>query len=288
MKSVSVIIPNFNGQLLLHKNLTSVFEMVREGDEVIIVDDHSSDNSIDWLTSTYNLKKDLTKLTVSGNSYSEMIQYKRKHIYLIVVQNEENVRFGATCNKGALLANHELLFLLNNDVRPESDTLNFLVPHFKNDATFAVGCIETERLRSGKVTSSGKNILQFKRGMYIHSRANEMTSGETAWVSGGSGLFDKAKWNTLKGFDTAFAPAYWEDVDLSFRARERGWKVLFDSRAKVDHTHETTNGSTFGNALIQKISWHNANYFTLKNSTWWQKIQYLIWKPYWWWKVEKK
>jgi hypothetical protein len=124
--------------------------------------------------------------------------------------------------------------------------------------------------------------LWFERGLFHHGRAREFSAGPTAWVSGGSGLFDRQKFLALGGFDERFTPAYWEDVDLSFRARQHGWYVGFEPKATVVHLHETTNKSAFGEARIQDMSWRNAFRFTWKNATWWQTIEHMCWLPYWW------
>jgi len=62
----------------------------------------------------------------------------------------------------------------------------------------------------------------------------------TFWISGGSGAFRKSYWEKLGGLDTMFNPFYWEDVDLSYRALKRGWKLLWEPKAIVEHRHEST------------------------------------------------
>jgi len=277
MKSVSVIIPNYNGQHLLKENLPSVLKMLHDGDEIIVVDDCSTDDSVEWLKKEFKLQEDSTQSS-EFNIFSKV--QKEKSLNIVVIQNVQNLRFAANCNRGVEHAKNELIFLLNTDVIPFPDVLTYLLPHFDDKNVFGVGCIEKEVI-NGKEVAGGKNILNFARGMFIHNRAPNMESGETAWVSGGSGIFDKEKWNILKGFDVAYAPAYWEDVDLSFRARERGWKVLFESRAKVNHNHESTNTTAFGQKKMNEMSWRNANYFVIKNGTWLQKLLYVLWRPYW-------
>src|SRR5690606_24971349 len=127
----------------------------------------------------------------------------------------------------------------------------------------------------------GKNVLWFEKGLFQHSKANNFESGETAWASGGSALFSIKKWLVLGGFDDLFYPAYWEDVDLSYRARQNGWKVLFNANAVVYHKHETTNTTVFGNKMIENISWSNSFKFAWKHSNILQKLQFMVWYPYW-------
>ena len=244
-KSITIIIPNYNGQRLLVTHLPSVFEAVRNGDQIIIADDHSSDNSIEWLKKTYDLVEEKTPDRTDYFIFSQQIKLKEKTFDLTVILNKQNLRFAANCNQAAKLAKNELLFLLNSDVELQQNLFTYLLPYFDDETVFGVGCLEEENDLKGQTVLGGKNKLSFQRGMFIHQRATEMSSGPTAWVSGGSGLFDREKWQSLGGFDEAFSPAYWEDVDLSFRARERGWKVLFENRAKVLHNHEATNSDVF-------------------------------------------
>lgn len=272
-KSVSVVIPTFNGLGLLQKHLPAVIEILRENDELIIVDDCSTDGTQASLIATYSLvesdKKNLWIGKIAGSGSAT----------LKVISPEENQRFAGACNLGVQVASNDLIFLLNNDVSPKKNVLDYLVPHFEDSDCFAVGCKEYEQDEEGEV--SGRNILWFERGRFLHAKARSMVSGDTAWVSGGSGLFDRSKWVLLGGFDKRFYPAYWEDIDLSFRARKRGWKVLFEEKAVVFHKHESTNNSVFGQRRIDKMSLKNGTVFVLKHASFSEYLQYLLWKPYW-------
>jgi GT2 family glycosyltransferase len=274
MKHVSAIIPNYNGRRLLEKHLPAVVASLREGDELIVVDDASTDDSVAWLTRTFFLKE------TRNDDHFLRLEGSHKSIKIVVVQSHANVRFAAAANIGVQEAMHPYIFLINSDVSPEPTVLTFLLPHFEDTMVFAVGCREIEGNEVGKI--GGKNILWFEKGMFMHSRAAEFSTGETAWASGGSALFDKEKWQQLGGFDLDYYPAYWEDTDLSFRARKMGWKVLFEASAVVHHHHESTNSDVFGQQRMSAISWRNANTFVWKNGTVGQKLAHIFWKPYWW------
>lgn len=299
-KSVSAIIPNYNGKSLLQRFLPSVLNCLKSGDELIIVDDNSSDESVKYLVRNFKLlltKKAVPPTVVSKQYYPQPGTFKHKlytkkimvgkntiTIYLVAL--EKNMRFAAAANIGVLFANMDYIFLLNSDVKPTKTVRNALLQYFVDPLVFAVGCLEYEKDTSGSV--SGKNILWFQRGMFMHSKANDMHSGSTAWVSGGSGMFDKQKWVVLNGFDQAYFPAYWEDVDLSFRARRNGWKVLFEASAVVFHIHESTNTDVFGRQKILDMSWNNAITFVKKNATVLQLIKHYLWKPYWKYKMKNQ
>lgn len=279
---VTAVIPNYNGQRLMHRYLPMVLDGLRHQDELIVVDDASSDGSVEWLRETFALKqrKEHSEfITWSGTSGS-----KTQHVDIKVIVNKRNIRFGASCNRGVEQAKGEVILLLNNDVKPRPGLLSTLLPYFQDEKVFAVGCAELEPLspKSKEYRLGGKNKLWFSKGLFTHSRADSFETGETAWVSGGSGAFSRRKWLELGGFSSQFYPAYWEDVDLSFRARQKGWKVLFDRRAEVEHHHETTNQTAFGQRKIFDMSWKHAQTFVWKNGTLHQKIANILWKPYHW------
>jgi len=271
MPAVSVIIPNYNGQKLLAHHLPSVLKALRTDDELLIIDDQSTDESWQWLNDEFP---------------AGVWQDGKKKGPVTLIHNAHNLRFGASCNRAVDHAKYSLVFIINSDVSPHPDVLAQLVPHFTDSSIFAVGCLEHEvkapSFPSEPAVIGGKNTLTFQRGMFIHGRAETFDSGETAWASGGSALFDRAKWQELGGFDQDFFPAYWEDIDLSYRAKKKGWQVLFDQAAQVDHDHESTNTSAFGKKQMKAMSWRHAHTFVWKHGTWKQKLQYLLWQPYWW------
>ncbi|PIR59058.1 MAG: hypothetical protein COU69_01565 [Candidatus Pacebacteria bacterium CG10_big_fil_rev_8_21_14_0_10_56_10] len=296
---ISVVIPSFNGKSLLKRHLPAVFAALRSRDQVVIVDDASGDRTVEWLTQTYRLKpreqppakqlgprfKSSRRGDGSPPPAAQLLmgkyRYHRQVLELLVVANTENLRFAASVNRAVKLARYKLVCLLNNDVRPEPDFLKPLLEHFQHPEMFAVGCLEKEQSGTSTERLSGKNRLWFERGLYRHSRAREFGPGPTAWVSGGSGLFSRPKWLELGGYDPAFYPAYWEDIDISFRARQRGWRVWFESRSVVHHLHETTNRPVFGDH-IERFSWRHGLYFTWKHASWRQRLLFVIWQPYWW------
>ena len=277
---VSVVIPTYQGKILLKKNLPCVLKSLRNGDEVIIVDDGGFKETLVWLKKNYGLGRGVK--SDSYILYKGEFKQSKKQVGLIYVANQTSLRFAANSNRGVELARYPLIFLVNDDVSIYFDTIKKLVPHFKDNGVFAVGCLEFDHQRGG--IKSGKNKLWFERGMFIHSKADDLKFGQTAWASGGSAMFSRDKWLQMGGFDLAYYPAYWEDIDLSQTARGRGWKILFEPQARVDHNHETTNTDVFGQSKIEQMSWRHANIYTWKHADIWQKIAYLLWRPYWWWK----
>ncbi len=272
---VSAVIPTYKGRRLMEMYLPALFDNLANGDELVVVEDTGPDDTVPWMKKEFAMKK-ITAPMMGVDAYQGKFTKGNKKIDVVLLYNHENQRFGENSNRGVRAAKHDLIFLLNNDVAPHKNCLDNLLPHFADDQVFAVGPLEIEHGEK-----KGKNKLWFERGMFIHSAGDDLKTGPTAWVSGGSGLFDKKKWLEIGGFDRLYYPAYWEDIDLSFQAKKRGWQVLFEEKAVVDHNHETTNASVFGQRKMEKMSWQNANKFVWKNGTFWQKLAHILWKPYW-------
>lgn len=270
--NASIVIPTYNGLELLKKNLPKVLAALREGDELVVVDDASTDATVDFLCDEYTLSplyKNAAYALYDGH-------FQDKRIVLIV--HASNKRFAYSCNTGVALASHDVVILLNSDAIPKKDICTFLLPYFERDDVFAVGCSEISKANPALV--SGRSDAQFQRGLYVHGRSEQQVSGTTAWVSGGSGAFSRKHFLRLGGFDTDFRPAYGEDIDLSFRATQKGLAVLFDENAKVIHDHETTNTGVFGKERIEVMSYKNALLFMWKTAPIREKIVHFFWLPY--------
>lgn len=280
MTNISVVIPSYKGVHLYKKNLQAVLDCMRDQDELIVVDDASGpdDDTVAWFEQKFKIKKQSVTPVQETDFYVGGYREANKNLRIVLLVNQKNQRFGASSNRGFAAAQNELVFLINNDVAPYKDCLQYLIPHFDDEKVFAVGCLEHEKHVQ---EIGGRNKLWFERGMFLHSRYKDLSGGETAWASGGSAMFRKSIFEKIGGFDKLYYPAYWEDIDLSFQARKRGFLVLFEPKAQVDHNHETTNKSVFGEKKINEMSWRNARKFTWKNSNLWQKISFLIWQPYW-------
>ena len=250
--NLSVVIPNYNGQDLLKKNLPKVLEAVDA--EIIVVDDASTDGSLGVL-----------------NSFKEKIK---------VIKNEKNLGFSSTVNRGVKEARGEIIILLNTDVTPEKGFLNPLLSHFEDKSMFAVGCMD-KSVENGKVILRGRGVGSWKRGFFVHSRG-EVNKTNTLWVNGGSGAFRKSIWERLGGFSELYNPFYWEDIDLSYRAIKSGYKIKFESKSIVVHEHEKgVIKKKFSSGYIKSIAYRNQFIFVWKNTTDFNlRVFHLLWLPY--------
>jgi len=254
---ISIVIPNYNGRRLLEKNLPAVVRACRhwrkKGWEVIVVDDASTDDSVDFLKKNYPQVK--------------------------IIRHINNQRFAAACNSGVKAARGDIVALLNNDVAPEVDFLEPLIKNLEDPQVFAVGCKEREIIK-GKVIYSGRSEAKFEKGFLVHWRAADQNRKDTFWAIGGSMAVDRKKWLEIGGMDTLFKPAYWEDIDLCWRARKKGWRIVFEPKSIVNHHHETTNISVFGRRQMKIFAYKNQFLFVWKNGDRKMLISHLFWLPY--------
>lgn len=248
----SIVITNYNGQDLLKKNLPFVVKAALNK-EIIVVDDASTDNSVQFVTNNFPQIK--------------------------IIKNSRNLRFAESCNRGVNKAKGRIVILLNNDVKPKKDFLKPLLKNFNDPLVFSVGCKEIE-FKNGRKIESGRAQGEFKKGFLVHWKAKDQTKRHTLWTFGGSMAVDRKKYLDLGGFDKLYKPAYWEDIDLCWRARKKGWKILFEPKAIVYHRHETTNIKVLGKRKMEIAAYKNQILFMWKNIRGYKLLWHFVWLPY--------
>jgi len=219
-KSISVVIPNYNGKRLLEKNLPTVQEALRATDldhEVIIVDDVSTDDSVSFI----------------NDHFPEVI----------ALVNEINQGFSPTVNRGIRHATKDLVFVLNSDVELTEDYFFLLVKYFDDDDVFGV-CGRTIGLHDGVIQEAAKFPRQkfwSKIDPYnFFIKEAGAFKVPTLYLSGANALMDRKKLLQLNGFDEIYAPFYHEDLDLSVRAWRAGWKCYYEHDAICKHPVSAT------------------------------------------------
>jgi GT2 family glycosyltransferase len=195
--NISVVIPNYNGEKILETNLSSILEILSKYEqgkkELIVIDDSSHDASIEKIKQLFE-------------------QFPDKTVKTVLLENQKNLGFAPTVNKGVKKATGDILVLLNTDVVPNNDFLESLLPHFSDTSVFAVGCLE-KSIEDNKTNLYGRGLGEWRDGFLVH-RAGDVKGKTTLWVSCGSGAFRKSIWDQLDGLNEVYTPFYWEDIDL--------------------------------------------------------------------------
>lgn len=213
-RSISIILPNYNGAHLLEKYLPFTLTAIQNAEvefEVIVVDDASTDQSINFLQTHYP--------------------------EITLIANPQNKGFSHTCNTGIRVAKHELIFLLNTDVKLTPDYFEHQWRYFEREDTFGVmgRIIDME----GDHIQDAARILAFngfklKTNRFFYSE-NPADFVPTAYLSGANALIDAKKLKTIGGFNELFSPFYSEDAELSLRAWRLGWKCWYDHQSICRH-----------------------------------------------------
>jgi GT2 family glycosyltransferase len=240
---VSVVVPNWNGISLLKPCLDSLLAQTLTT-QIIVVENGSKDGSLEFLQTKYPSVK--------------------------LVVNKRNKGFAGGVNGGIRLAvkNHaDYIALFNNDAVADKDWIKQLVGYIERNPD--TGIVTSKLIDSTKncLDSTGEMYsvwgLPFPRGRGepIGSRHDDPASNEVFGGSGGASLYRVKMFKQIGLFDKDFF-AYYEDVDLSFRAQLAGWKIRYCPKAIAYHQIGTTSGKINGFTTYQ----------TMKNLPW------LLWK----------
>ena len=233
-KSITTVIPNFNGAELLRKNLPTVLAAIAQyghDSSLIIVDDGSSDESLKVLRQDFPEVK--------------------------VVVHDKNRGFAEAVHTGLTAADTELVFILNSDVQLPEDFFPPLIPYFEDEHTFSVNPVIYDE--QGEVKRHSWNFRQFKKGRIallewtMAEAENIVSKGQrcpSMYGHGGSMLVRKSMFDALSGFDPIFKPYYGEDSDIGIRAWRRGWYSYFEPGTSLVHQ---SKGSIRSNVKMKQI-----------------------------------
>jgi GT2 family glycosyltransferase len=264
---ISIIIPNYNGEKVMAKNLPFVLEATKEYTkgkvEIIIPNDPSTDKSKEVIASF------IASLKGTG-IVGKTINNTRK----------EESGYSKNVSRGVALATGDILVLINTDVRPHKNFLEPLLAPFSDEKVFGVGCMD-ESIEDGEKVLRGRGVGYWHRGFVLH-KAGSLDKANTFWVSGGSSALRKRVWEKLGGLDVIYNPFYWEDIDLSYRALKSGYSLVFEPKSVVVHEHEEgAIRAKFKQRFIQKIVYRNQFFFVWKNITDGKLLfSHCLWLPY--------
>jgi GT2 family glycosyltransferase len=247
--SISVVLPNYNGEILLANNLPSLIKALGDYDhEIIVVDDNSSDNSVHFLENNYP--------------------------NIIIIHSEVNQGFSSTCNKGINIASKELVCIANTDVTFTEDYFKNAASCFTEPDLFAVkGDIINYRENFEDVINIERtSLLYYKRGFLRFNQkiepANEPLSSEINAqfvLLGCCFVCRREALQNLKGYDEIYSPFYWEDADLAQRALKHGYQLKYNKDCKVYHQLSATISSHRSNRQRRLISNRNKILFTWRH-----------------------
>ena len=213
LPDAAVIVINFNGLRFLRELFTSIQAQTLEPKEVLLVDNASSDGSVDFIKENYPDTR--------------------------IIRLPRNLGFAAAANAGLKASGCEASALVNTDIRLDKDWLLHLVTALASDEkTGAVAAkimlYDNPRLLNG--VGGGMNRLGYTWdiGMYEEDKGQYDTPAEVIFAPASAAMFRKSAVIGSGGFDESFF-MYHEDVDLGWRMWLLGYRIITCPRAMALH-----------------------------------------------------
>ena len=225
---VSILVPSRDQGRMLEKCLESLHEETAYPNyEIVLVDHESSETKARKVIKKFEMNENFRVISFSGS-----------------------FNFSAMMNQAAKVANGQILVLLNNDTEIiEQNWLKELVSQVSRPGIgivgalllFSDGTIQHAGIHPGlgglmghgHKHLPGENSGYFNRLKAVH---------EVAAVTGACLTIEKSTWEDLNGLDEENLTVAYNDVDLCFKARERGLKVIFTPFAKLFHHESVSRG----------------------------------------------
>jgi GT2 family glycosyltransferase len=223
----SVVVLAWNGAQYLEACLNAVLAQQGAESEVIVVDNASTDHSV------------------------EVIRAFLPHVRLI--QNESNLGFAGGNNVGLGQSTGDVVVLLNQDTVVQPGWRVAIAETFADPDVGIVGC--KALFPDGETLQHAGAVVERPGGDPRHLGHGEKDVGQydTAvavdYVTGAAFAIRRSLLDRLGGLDEGYRPAFFEEVDYCLRARRAGFQVVYQPRAVIYH-HEST-------------SWHDQNFARL-------------------------
>lgn len=234
IKTIDIIIVNWNAGNQLLECIESIMLSGKNGFEIsniIIVDNASTDNSLD------NLKK-----------YMSLIK---------IIRNKKNIGFGAACNQGAYCTNADYLLFLNPDTKLFKNSLEIPIKYLEQDFNINTAVcgimLINEKGQINKtctILPKPKHFLYKIIGIdrlfpkyfddYFMKEFDHRSNKKVDHVIGAFYLIRKKIFFDLNGFDTKYF-VYLEDLDLSNRIIKNGYSIQYLADAQAFHRGSGTS-----------------------------------------------
>jgi N-acetylglucosaminyl-diphospho-decaprenol L-rhamnosyltransferase len=223
IKVIDIVIVNWNSGHFLSECISSLVEFGEDYiNRIIIVDNNSSDDSLEQLDSMDNV---------------------------IIIENDKNLGFGKSCNIGASHAQSNNILFLNPDARIFEETIENSLRYINLPMNKDVGilgvklynqknevgrsCARFPNVKRLFFRSTGLEKILPRYGLFM-TDFDHLSTREVDQVIGAFFLVKRDVFNKLNGFDERFF-VYMEEVDFSFRAKLLGWKSIYYSEAAAFH-----------------------------------------------------
>ncbi len=248
MTKAAVVILNWNGKSFLEQFLPAVVQHNPSWSEVIVADNASTDGSVEWM--------------------------KQNFPGVRIIQNAVNGGFAKGYNDALLQVDAEYFVLLNSDVEVTPGWMEPVIALMDSDPSVAACQPKIrswhDREKFEYAGAAGGFIdkwgFPFCRGRIFDSYETDLgqydDSCEVFWATGAALFVRASAWKEANGLDEDFF-AHMEEIDLCWRLRNRGWKVMYCGQSVVYHV----GGGTLSKQSPRKtfLNFRNNLVLLLKN-----------------------
>lgn len=247
-RAVSIVIASLDDRDLFERHLPPLLEDLARrgaGDEVVVVDDTGQGTLARWIEATW---------PASGHPVRALAR-------------AENGGFAAAMLDGARAARHELLFLMNPDVRIHAGFLEPLVAALEDPVVHsAVPRLllfgAPRRIESVTGVRLVHDVAELAQpGLEGHAQDYERGAVPVAYAVGGAMLVRRSEFVGAGGFDALYEPFYLEDMDLGFAAWRAGRRVLYCADSVAEHHHRGTIRRRVDEKLVRAVIERNRYLF---------------------------
>lgn len=200
-QEVSVIIPVYNGERYIERCLDALMESSHPAFEIIVVDDCSTDETT--------------------------VKARRKGAIILHPPQQSGTAFAR--NLGAQHANGDILLFIDSDVLVKKDTIKQVVSNFLRYPEMAAmfGSYDDE--------PEEKNFISQYRNLFHHFQ-HQQSGKEATTFWGGCGAIRKKIFEEMGGFNhKRYIKPSIEDIELGYRLRKKGYRILLDANLQVKH-----------------------------------------------------
>lgn len=234
MPPLSVVIPTHNTRELTLESVASVLAQDLTGIEIIVVDDGSSDGTVESIA--------------------------EQHPTVTVIRNDESLGFSASANRGLCKAQGRILLLLNSDAALKPGSLPPIFDAFEIDEYLGIAGAALQYPDGSPQWSGGafptlpwlfaltSGIAVFAGALPLYRRFKSPgtpAAGSVQWVTGAAMAIRRQVWTDLGPLDEGYR-FYGQDLDLCRKASKEDWRIALIPGFVVSHHQGATIGSGEG------------------------------------------
>lgn len=244
---IAVVILNWNGEKLLEQFLPSIVNYSPEAD-IYVADNASTDDSVSYLKAFFPTIK--------------------------IIQNDSNLGFAEGYNEALKHVNSDIFALVNSDIEVTENWLKPIIETFENEPKTAIiqpKLLDFKRKEYFEYAGAAGGFIDKYGYPYCRGRIFETLEKDNGqyddnceifWASGACFFIRSSVYKELKGFDADFF-AHQEEIDLCWRAFNKGHQIKYNSQSVVYHV----GGATLqqGNPMKTFLNFRNSLLMLLKN-----------------------